>query len=81
MKKKARFYLILAIGLFLVVVLIDSVGTFDSKSWYEVPHGNHSHYVPKDCDPPLRPNEAPTRRPREGETVNCQGEYVLEAAE
>ncbi len=76
MKKKARFYLLLVVGIFLTFVLIDSVGIFDSRSYNEVPHGSHTHYVPKDCDPPLAVSSAPTRRPAETEHIDCQGQYV-----
>ena len=64
MKRRARFYLILVLGVFIAFVLIDSLGAFDSKSWFEVPHGNHSHYLPKDCDPALAVGDAPTTKPR-----------------
>jgi len=76
MKKRARFYLLLFIGLFLVFVFVDSMGTFDSRPYYEVPHGSHTHYVPKDCDPPLTPVDAPTREPGPGERITCEGQIV-----
>lgn len=76
MKKRARFYLLLIIGLFLVFVFIDSLGTFDARPYYEVPHGNHTHYVPKDCDPALSPGDAPTREPGPGERITCDGRIV-----
>ena len=76
MKKRARFYLLLIIGLFLAFVFVDSIGTFDSRPYFEVPHGSHTHYVPKDCDPPLSPGDAPTREPGPGERITCQGDIV-----
>jgi len=76
MKKRARFYLLLIIGLFLVVVFIDSLGTFDARPYYVVPHGSHTHYVPKDCDPPLSPGDAPTREPDADERITCDGRIV-----
>ncbi len=76
MKKRARFYLLLIIGLFLVVVFIDSLGTFDDRPYYQVPHGNHTHYVPKDCDPALSPGDAPTREPGPGERITCDDRIV-----
>ena len=79
MKKRARFYLLLIIGLFLLFVFVDSIGTFDSRPYFEVPHGSHTHYVPKDCDPPLSPGDSPTREPKPGERITCQGEIVADA--
>ena len=76
MKRKARFYLMLVLGIFIVFVFIDSIGSFDSKSWYEVPHGNHSHYGPKDCDPELAVGDAPTTRPGPNQEIDCQGQIV-----
>ena len=76
MKRRARFYLMLVLGIFLAIVLIDSLGSFDSKSWYEVPHGSHSHYVPKDCDPAFAVGDGPTTRPRDDQEINCQGQIV-----
>jgi len=76
MNKQARFYLLLVIGIFLLFVGVDSLAIFDTKSYSEVPHGSHTHYVPKDCDPPLAVSNAPTRRPTENERIDCQGQYV-----
>ncbi len=78
MKIRARFYLILGIGLFLLVVLIDSLGAFDSRAYNEVPHGSHTHFVPKDCNPPLAVGNSPTRRPTEDEHITCDGQIVSE---
>lgn len=76
MNKRARFYLLVIISIFLAFVLLDSVGIFDNKSYNEVPHGSHTHYVPKDCDPPLGVSDSPTRRPAANERIDCQGNYV-----
>lgn len=76
MKIRARFYLVLGIGLFLVVVLIDSLGVFDSRSYNEVPHGSHTHFVPKDCNPPLGVRNSPMRRPTEDEHITCDGQII-----
>ncbi|MDA0684101.1 MAG: hypothetical protein O2797_01045 [Bacteroidetes bacterium] len=76
MKKRARFYLLLFIGLFLVFVFVDSLGVFDSRPYFEVPHGSHTHYVPKDCDTPLGVSDSPTREPGPNEMISCQGQIV-----
>ncbi len=76
MKTPARRILLIVIGVFLLFVAIDSIGTFDSRPYFEVPHGNHSHYVPKDCDPPLGVSDAPTREPGPNERITCEGQIV-----
>jgi len=77
MRKSIRLMLLLVVGLFLAVALASSLGVFDSKSYYEIPHGNHTHYMPKDCDPPLSVDQAPTRPPGPNEHITCQGQIVL----
>jgi hypothetical protein len=63
---------------FLAFVLVDSMGVFDGRSYFEVPHGNHTHYLPRDCDPVLSVGNAPTQKPGPGMTVNCNGQIVPE---
>lgn len=75
-KKPIRTILLALLALFFLFVVIDSLGVFDSRPYFEVPHGNHTHYVPKDCDPPLSPSDSPTRRPGPDETVDCRGNIV-----
>ncbi len=78
MQQHVRWIIFGVIALFIALVLIDSLGYFDDKSYYEVPHGSHAHYLPKDCVPPLPVSRAPTTRPGPGMTVNCQGRLVPE---
>ena len=77
-KKRTRIVLFGLIGLVVLLVLIDSIGVFDTRSYYEVPHGNHTHYLPKDCDPPLPVSNGASVRPAAGEKINCQGQIVPE---
>ncbi|MDI6402309.1 hypothetical protein QLX67_09895 [Balneolaceae bacterium ANBcel3] len=58
------------------IVLMDSMGVFDSRPYREVPHGDHSHYVPLDRDPDIPLSAFPTRAPREGELITPYGEIV-----
>lgn len=74
MKKKTVVFVIGAA--FIGFVLLDSLGTFDNKHYYEVPHGSHTHYVAKDKDPELSVGQFPTRPPRENERINAQGQFV-----
>ncbi len=76
MHKRLRWTFLIILGLFFAFALADSLGVFDDRPYYEVPHGNHTHYVPKDCDPPVTPGDAPTRPPGPDERINCQGQIV-----
>ncbi|WP_456429191.1 hypothetical protein [Rhodocaloribacter sp.] len=76
MHKRLRWTFLIILGLFFAFALADSLGVFDDRPYYEVPHGNHTHYVPKDCDPPVTPGDAPTRPPDPDERINCQGQIV-----
>jgi len=81
MSKRARNLILIVIGIFLAIAFVDSQGFFDDKSWIEIPHGSHSHYLPKDyndCVPPLAVTSGAQRAPGPGETVNCQGQIVPE---
>ncbi len=75
-RKKLRI-LFVAIAVMLAgFVIADSLGFFDSKPYREVPHGNHSHYVPHDRDPNVSISEFPTQPPRRGEKITPTGQIV-----
>jgi hypothetical protein len=76
MPKKFRWFLIVALVIFFGFALADSQGVFDKRPYYEVPHGDHTHYVPKDCDPPLPVSNAPQRPPGPNERIDCTGQIV-----
>ncbi len=75
---RARTVIFFIIGAFLAVALLDSIGIFDDRSYFEVPHGGHTHYLPKDCDPPVPVSNAPTVPPLEGQKIDCSGQIVPE---
>ncbi|MBO6574654.1 MAG: hypothetical protein JJ896_04515 [Rhodothermales bacterium] len=76
MKNRTRNILIGILAVFLALAVLDSMGVFDDRPYFEVPHGNHTHYVPKECEPALPVSQAPTTRPGPGQTVDCQGQIV-----
>ena len=75
-RKKIRFFFIIFSIALAGLVIADSLGVFDSKPYREVPHGNHSHFVPKDRDPDVPISDFPTRPPRQGERITPTGEIV-----
>ena len=76
MKGKYRRALFVFVGVILLIALIDSLGVFDKKHYFEVPHGSHTHYVAKDRDPNVPIGQFPTRRPGPGERITAQGQVV-----
>ena len=76
MKRKIRLTLIVLFVGFLIMVLVDSLGAFDDRHYYEVPHGNHTHYVAKDKDPNISIGQFPQRPPGPGERITPQGNIV-----
>jgi hypothetical protein len=78
MKIRTRSILLAVLGMFIAFVVLDSLGIFDTRSYYEIPHGSHTHYRPKDCDPPLPVSQSPTSRPALGQKIDCQGQFVAE---
>ena len=75
---RTRNVIFIIIAGFLAVAVLDSIGIYDDRSYYEVPHGSHTHYLPRECDPPLPVSNSPMQRPLEGQTVDCQGQIVPE---
>jgi hypothetical protein len=60
----------------LAVLVMDSLGVFDSRPYFEVPHGSHTHYVAKDRDPNVSVSQFPTRPPGPNERITPQGQVV-----
>lgn len=78
MKIRIRTILLTVLAVFLVLAVLDSLGVFDDRPYFEVPHGNHTHYVPRECEPALPVSQSPTTRPGPGQKVDCQGRIVPE---
>ncbi len=76
MRKRRWWAVILAAIIFFTFVVIDSIGVFNPLPYYEVPHGDHSHYVPKDRDRNIPVGSFPTRPPSENERITPWGEIV-----
>lgn len=81
MRKRLRWIVLAIAGLFFLFVIVDSAGIFHSLPYYEVPHGNHSHYVPIDRDKRVSVGSFPTRPPGPNERITPTGEIVQVAPE
>jgi hypothetical protein len=73
-----RVIVILFMGAFFVLALLSSLGVFDNKSYTAVPHGNHTHYVPKDRDPSVPLHNFPQQPPPPGKKISPTGEIIPE---
>ncbi|NNE46461.1 MAG: hypothetical protein HKN37_07360 [Rhodothermales bacterium] len=76
MKGKTKLGVYLFLGALIVIAFLESIGTFDTKHYFEVPHGSHTHYVAKDRDPNVSVSQFPTRPPGPGERISPQGQVV-----
>ena len=78
MAKRAtvRRIILLVILLFFGYIIADALRVFDDRPYNEIPHGNHSHYVPKDCTGDIETGQFPTQPPGPGERIDCSGRIV-----
>ncbi len=78
MRKRIKWTGLTILAIFIGFAFASSMGVFDKKHYYEVPHGGHTHYVAKDKDPNAEISSFPTRPPRPGERISPQGEFVAD---
>lgn len=62
--------LIVVVGFFVLRTVLDPYGDADIV---EVPHGNHSHFVPRDRNPDASISNFPTSRPGPDQCVTPDG--------
>lgn len=75
-RSRRRVILVLVALFFLVVILREVLFPYRGQPYEEIPHGDHTHYVPKDRDPNVPIGQFPTRRPGANERITPQGEIV-----
>lgn len=76
MRKRIRLIILAIAAVFFTFVVVDSIGIFNNLPYNEIPHGDHSHYVPKDRDRNIPVGQFPTRPPGEDERITPWGEIV-----
>jgi hypothetical protein len=76
--QRRRFKLILAVFAIVIVsiALIDALDLFSNKNWSEIPHGNHSHFVPNHRDEGVSASDCPQRPPAENEMLSGQCQLI-----
>ena len=80
-RSKIRKILFTVAGIAALVVVIDALDLFDDKTWSEISHGNHSHFVPYDKDEGVSVSNCPQQAPAVNEilTSQCQMLELVES--
>jgi hypothetical protein len=75
MSRRRLIVLVVAL-IFLGFILVDTLGVFDDSPYMEVPHGNHTHYVPKERNDNVSISAFPTVPPGPCERITPEGRIV-----
>ena len=76
MRKRLRWILFIAGGIFFILVMRQVLNPFGSEGYVEISHGNHVHYVPKDRDPNVPTSNFPRQPPGPNERILPDGRIV-----
>lgn len=71
-----RWILLGVAAVFFAFVLYKVLNPFPDQSYLEIPHGDHTHYVPKDRNPDVPMNRFPTQPPGPNERILPDGRVV-----
>ncbi len=71
-----RLFLLIAGTVLLFFVMQSVLNPFGNNEYAEIPHGNHSHYVPRDRDLDVPISNFPTRPPADNERITPDGRIV-----
>ena len=72
-----RRWLVLLFFAVLVLILMQPIlDPYGADGYMEVPHGDHSHYVPRDRDPNVNISSFPTSPPGPNERMLPNGQIV-----
>lgn len=77
-RRKKRIVISIVIVILLSLALASSLGFFDKKAYTAVPHGNHTHYVPKDRNPDVPLHNFPQQPPPPGMKIAPDGQFIPE---
>ncbi|MCY3593964.1 MAG: hypothetical protein OXI05_08620 [Bacteroidota bacterium] len=75
-RRRFRVFLLIVGAVLLFFVMQSVLNPFGDNEYAEIPHGNHSHYVPKDRDPDVPISNFPTRPPGDNERITPDGRIV-----
>lgn len=75
-RKNLRWLMLIMAAFILFIVMRQVMNPFGDKDYAEIPHGNHTHYVPKDRDHDVPLSRFPTEPPAENERILPDGRVV-----
>lgn len=75
-RRRLNIVLALIAIAFVSVVLVDALDLLSDQTWSEVPHGNHSHFVPNDRDDGVSISDCPQRPPSSQEILSSQCQLI-----
>ena len=75
-RRRFRIFLLVVGAVLLFFVMQTVLNPFGDNEYAEIPHGDHSHYVPKDRDPDVPISNFPTRPPGNNERITPDGRIV-----
>lgn len=75
-RKRVRWILMILGLVFLIILLRDTVNPYGDQEYIEIPHGDHSHFVPKDRDPDVSISNFPSSPPGPNERILPDGRVV-----
>jgi hypothetical protein len=76
-RSRVRRWIVLAIIIFVIgLALYGAVEPYDERGYVGIPHGDHSHYVPRDRDPNVSISNFPTSPPGPNERIMPDGRVV-----
>lgn len=75
-RRRRRLVIWLLAAVFLVIVMREVLFPFRGQEYAEIPHGDHTHYLPKDRDPSVPVGQFPTTRPGPNERILPDGRVV-----
>jgi len=75
---RIRFRVFIAVvgALLFFLVMQRVLNPFGDNEYAEIPHGDHSHFVPKDRDPDVPISNFPRQPPAENERITPDGRIV-----
>jgi len=71
-----RIVIVIVGALLLFFVMQQVLNPFGDNEYAEIPHGDHSHFVPKDRDPNVPISNFPRQPPGENERITSDGRIV-----
>ena len=76
-RRSSRRWIVLAVvAVFLAFIMVQVLNPYGDADYTEVPHGNHSHFVPRDRDPDVEIGQFPSTRPGPDQRITPQGQIV-----